>query len=327
MTDRMTEPQYHARVLQHADMDGVRDLFREVFREEMSPALWRWKYDRDYSKGAVVAKDGRIVAHYGGLGRKVLLCGEEMLSVQIGDVMVAPSVRQSVRSNSPFYLAYTTFVEAYVGYGKFFPFGFGFPNDRAFRIAEKLGFYAKVGSMSEASWQAQRNWKAWFYTVETVTRETFAQHASAIDALWQRMAPEHRQHVIGVRDAAYMDYRYLQRPGKEYQLLLVKHKLTGSPQALLVLQERQDRLYLLDYVGTLAALPRMVELLRDRAAAQGKTGVYTWCATHHVQYFDAGTAAWQELPIAIPANIWTQGPGPEQLDKRWWLMPGDTDFQ
>lgn len=323
----MTELQYQARVLQHADMEGVRDLFREVFREEMSPELWRWKYDRDFSKGAVVLKDGRIVAHYGGLGRRVLLCGEEMLSVQIGDVMVAPSVRQSVRSNSPFFLAYTTFVDAYVGYGKFFPFGFGFPNDRAFRIAEKLGFYAGVGSMSEASWQAQRSKRAWFCKAEPVTRDSLAQQAPLIDALWQRMAAEHREHVIGIRDAGYMEYRYLQRPGKDYRLLLVKHRLTGAPQALLVLQERQDRLYLLDYVGALATLPRMIGFLRDLAAREGKSGVFTWCATHHAQWFEVGAATLQQLPIIIPANIWTQGPGPEQLDKRWWLMPGDTDFQ
>lgn len=323
----MTELQYQARVLQHTDMDGVRDLFREVFREEMSPELWRWKYDRDFSKGAVVLKDGRIVAHYGGLGRRVLLCGEEMLSVQIGDVMVAPAVRQSVRSNSPFFLAYTTFVEAYVGYGKFFPFGFGFPNDRAFRIAEKLGFYAKVGSMSEVSWQAQSSRWAWFHKTEPVTQDTLARQAPVIDALWQRMAHEHCEHVIGIRDAGYMAYRYLQRPGKQYQLLLVKHRLTGAAQALLVLQERQDRLYLLDYVGPLGTVPGMIVFLRDLAAHQGKSGVFTWCATHHASWFDAGDATLQELPISIPANIWTHGPGPEQLDKRWWLMPGDTDFQ
>jgi len=323
----MAEFQYQARVLQHSDMEGVRDLFREVFREEMSQELWRWKYDRDQSKGSVVLRDGRIVAHYGGLGRKVLLRGQPMLSVQIGDVMVASSVRQSVRSNSPFYMAYTTFVDAYVGYGKFFPFGFGFPNVRAFRIAEKLGFYAKVGSMSEASWQAQRSWRASLYKAVPVTRDSLVRQAPVIDALWQCMALEHREHVIGIRDARYIDYRYLQRPGKEYQLLLVKHRLTGSAQSLLVLQERQNRLYLLDYVGALATLPGMLDFLRDLSARQGKSNVFTWCATHHSEWFDVGTATLQELPIAIPANIWTQGPGPEQLDKRWWLMPGDTDFQ
>jgi hypothetical protein len=323
----MSELQYEARVLQHADMDGVRDLFREVFREEMSPALWRWKYDRELSKGAVVLKDGRIVAHYGGLGRKVLLCGDASVAVQIGDVMVAPSVRQSVRSNSPFYLAYTTFVDNYVGYGRFFPFGFGFPNDRAFRIAEKLGFYARVGSMSEVSWQARRSWQAWLCKAEPVTVDSLPQQAALIDALWQRMTPEHRTHIIGIRDAAWLDYRYLQRPGKEYRVMLLKHKLSGSAMAAVVLQDRQDQLCLLDFVGSLALLPRVVAFLCDLAAREGKHGVFTWCATHHRPLLDADGASFKDLPISIPANIWTQGPGPEQLDQRWWLMPGDTDFQ
>jgi hypothetical protein len=323
----MQEVQYQARVLQQDDMESVRDLFREVFNEDMSAELWRWKYARDLSKGSVVLKDGRIVAHYGGLGRRVLLRGEPSVSVQIGDVMVAPSVRQSVRSNSPFYLAYTTFVDAYVGYGKFFPFGFGFPNDRAFRIAEKLGFYAKVGSMTEPSWTAQRRWAAGLLQALPVSGDNLPQHTAAIDKLWQRMAPEHGEHIIGIRDAAWIDYRYFQRPGKEYQLYLLRHRLTRQPQALLVLQERGDRLYLLDYVGTLSAMSRTIGWLRDFAARSGKAGIFTWCASHHVRYFGVEDASLQPLPIAIPANIWTHGPGPEQLNERWWLMPGDTDFQ
>lgn len=322
-----SEVPYQARVLQADDMDAVRTLFREVFNEEMSEELWRWKYARELSKGAVVLKDGRIVAHYGGLGRRVLLQGEPMLSVQIGDVMVAPSVRQSVRSNSPFYLAYTTFVDAYVGYGKFFPFGFGFPNDRAFRIAEKLGFYAKVGSMTEVSWTACRRWPAKLCTAVTLTADTLAQHAPAIDRLWQQMAQDHAAHIIGVRDADYLAYRYFQRPGKDYRVLLLRQRLTRRPLAVLVLQERGDRLYLLDHVGALASLPRSIAFLQDLAARSGKTGVFTWCATHHAQHFAVAAATQQLLPISIPANIWTHGPGPEQLDNRWWLMPGDTDFQ
>jgi hypothetical protein len=323
----MTETPYQARVLQHDDMDAVRELFRDVFREEMPEALWRWKYARELSKGSVVLKDGRIVAHYGGLGRRVLLCGEETVSVQIGDVMVAPSVRQSVRSNSPFFLAYTTFVDSYVGYGKFFPFGFGFPNDRAFRIAEKLGFYAKVGSMSEVSWQAQRRWPAALWRAAELTPAKLPQQRAALDALWREMAAEHGDHIIGIRDADYLDYRYFQRPGKDYRVLLLRQRFSGKLQAVVVLQQRDTRLYLLDYVGRLDRLPGTVRFLRDLAAREGHTGIFTWCATHHRHYFDVDGAVLQPLPIAIPANIWTRGPGPEQLNERWWLMPGDTDFQ
>lgn len=323
----MTDIHYQARVLQHEDMDAVRELFREVFREEMPEALWRWKYARELSKGAVVLKDGRIVAHYGGLGRRVLLCGEETVSVQIGDVMVAPAVRQSVRSNSPFYLAYTTFVDSYVGYGKFFPFGFGFPNERAFRIAEKLGFYAKVGSMTEVLWRPQRSWRAALWRAEALTPASLPQQRAALDALWRAMAPEHAGHIIGVRDAEYLDYRYFQRPGKDYRVLLLRRRLGGAARALVVLQERGARLCLLDFVGSLAVLPRVVRFLRDLAAREGREAVFTWCATHHVGHFNVGEAEVQPLPISIPANIWTRGPGPEQLNERWWLMPGDTDFQ
>lgn len=323
----MADIQYQARVLQQDDMDAVRALFREVFKEDMPEALWRWKYERELSKGAVVLKDGRIVAHYGGLGRRVLLCGEETVSVQIGDVMVAPSVRQSVRSNSPFYLAYTTFVDTYVGYGKFFPFGFGFPNDRAFRIAEKLGFYAKVGSMSQVRWHPARSWRAALLRADTLTRPALLQQAAAVDGLWQAMLTEHRAHVIGVRNADYIDYRYFQRPGKDYRVLLLRRRLGGKPLALVVVEPREQGLFLLDFVGRLAALPPTIHYLRDLAAREALSVVFTWCGSHHAGQFNMADATVESLPISIPANIWTRGPGPDQLNERWWLMPGDTDFQ
>jgi hypothetical protein len=30
--------------------------------------------------------------------------------------------------------------------------------------------------------------------------------------------------------------------------------------------------------------------------------------------------------ITTPANIWTPGPAPEELNDRWWLLAGDTDY-
>jgi len=137
---------YESRVTRPEDKEGIRQLFQEVFKDEMTEALWQWKYERPESKGAVVLKGGKIVAHYGGLGRWVLREGIRCLAVQIGDVMVAAGVRHSVRSNSPFFLVFTTFAEAYLGFDKLFPFAFGFPNVRAYRIAEQLGRLLQSGS-------------------------------------------------------------------------------------------------------------------------------------------------------------------------------------
>lgn len=322
-------PSYSCRVLEPSDADQVRALFREVFQGEMTEALWNWKYARDESKGAVVLKEGRMVAHYGGMGRWVLMRGHRQLAVQIGDVMVASAVRQSVRSQSPFYLAFTTFAQHYLGQGKFYPFAFGFPNDRAFRIAERLGFYAKVGSVCEVRWPARNlpRFLSYRYRWELLDGEELLRQAPAVMELWRAMAIDLAEDVVGVRDVDWLRYRYFQRPDKSYQIGMLWDRLLRKQRAIMVVEEREQQLFLLDLVAPLANLPLCASWLRHWAAARSKDAVRTWCTLQHAERFREAGAMVDELPITIPANIWTQGTPAEALQDRWWLMPGDTDFQ
>lgn len=316
------------RVLQPSDADQVRTLFQEVFREEMSEALWRWKYAREDSKGVVVFRAGRMVAHYGGMGRWVLMKGSRQLAVQIGDVMVASAVRQSVRRRSPFYLAFTTFAEHYLGHGKLFPFAFGFPNDRAFQLAERLGFYAKVGSMSEVTWLARclPRWRSCRFRWELLDEAALLRRKSEVMSLWLAMARDLAEEVLGVRDVDWLRHRYFRRPDNRYQVGVLSDRLLRKQRAILVVEERDRQLFLLDLVAPMADLPLCASWLSHLAAVSGKESVQSWCTVQHAEKFRDTGALVNELPITIPANIWTQGPPLEELNDHWWLMPGDTDF-
>ena len=320
---------YESRVTHPEDKEGIRQLFHEVFKDEMTEALWQWKYGRPESKGAVVLKGGKIVAHYGGLGRWVLRDGIRCLAVQIGDVMVAPGVRHSVRSNSPFFLVFTTFAEAYLGFDKLFPFAFGFPNVRAYRIAERLGLYSKVDSMSEVRWTARplplRSRLR--YGLVRLRGEDLLAASDAVNRLWKLMSGELRDRIVGVRDSAWLQYRYFQRPEKHYEVYLLLDRLTRIPQAVAVLQQHEDHLLWVDWVGSMKNRAALIGILRDLAVQRGKREVRTWCTNHAQEFFKEAGGAVETLPIVIPANVWTPGPGVAELSHRWWLMPGDTDFQ
>jgi len=52
------------------DAENIRTLFQQIFNEEMSDRHWQWKYKRPPSRSIVVYRDGKLVAHYGGVGTK-----------------------------------------------------------------------------------------------------------------------------------------------------------------------------------------------------------------------------------------------------------------
>ena len=320
---------YVCRVTCREDQEEVRRLFQEVFGEPMSQALWQWKYGRTESKGAVVLKAGKIVAHYGGMGRWMLREGARCLAVQIGDVMVAPEVRHSVRTNSPFFRVFTTFAEAYLGYDKLFPFAFGFPTVRAFRIAESLGLYSKVDDMSEVRWAALGlpGWGRLRYGLMRLDEKGLQRATKAVARLWKVMSGELGDRIVGVRDPAWLHYRYFLRPEKSYEVFLLIDRMTRIAQALVVLQEHEDHLLWVDWVGSLRLKAALIGVLRDHALYRGKHEVRTWCASHATELFHGAGGDVTPMSIVIPANIWTRGPSVSELSHRWWLMPGDTDFQ
>jgi hypothetical protein len=319
---------FSCRFMENADAPAVRELFEKIFKEPMSQALWEWKYSKPNSAATLVFHGKDLVGHYGGVGRRVLLRGRPALCVQIGDVMVAPSARHAVRSQSPMYLSFDLFVSTLLGIGKRFEVAYGFPNDRALGLAIKLGFYAKVATMTQTLWPAERD-NSWFPPViQPLECSEFKKVNTELDHLWQLMAIDFSEALIGIRDLSWLDYRYFQRPHKEYELVLLRSRWTRKPLALIVVQQREEALWLMDFVGPLKHLTIAVKAVRQLAAQRDLQQVLSWCCTHRSEDFAATGAQLKKIPISIPTNnFWTDTITPDELKDRWWLMPGDTDFQ
>lgn len=323
---KRSSPRWRLRLVEETRVDEVLTLFERVFGHRLEPAMWQWKYGQGRGREVGVWQEGRMVAHYGGMGRDILFFGQPQSAVQVGDVMVDAAERGVLTRSGPFFLMAATFLEQYIGYGKPYLVGFGFPQERAMKVAERLGLYTEVGRMVELAWPplaARPQW--WTRLCPVGTGDDWA--AIEVDALWQRMAENLRAAVVGVRDWRYLCQRYLAHPHQRYQVLLIKNRFGGRARGVLVLRRDPGNCELVDFVGQLEEIPLLIMHARRLAAINSDPRLFCRITENFAPLFAATGGVLQELDIRIPANAWSDGPTPESLCNHWWLMSGDTDFR
>lgn len=308
--------------------DAMRRLFARVFGREMGAAEWRWKYAHGHGVGLLRA-DGELDAFYGGLTRRLLLRGRLVDGCQVCDVMVAPEARSSLGRQGPLHDITASFLEAEIGHGRRHAVGYGFPNDRALRVAERLGLYRRVDEVVELTWPAA----PWAASVATAVDMSTLIDAdplwSRIDSLWREMAAALGDSVLGVRDAAWLRWRYRDRPGAAHELLVRPAGPADRAGGAAVVRHHADQIECLDLIGDPSVWPDLLREVRQRAAALGCPVVRVWItASHEARLRRGGDGATRAaLNLHVPANAHTAGVPPEALQGRWLLMGGDTDFR
>ncbi len=320
-------PKWRLKSLKQQQSAEMRHLFEKTFNHCMTPATWHWKYGAVAGQAIGIWRNDRLIAHYGGTARHILLCGQAQTAVQIGDVMVDASERGTLTRKGPFFLMAATFLERYIGYGKPYLIGFGFPNERAMKVAERHGLYAEVGRMTEFSWPPSSRLPQWKTRLQPIDQAVTSDTVHAIDACWQRMANDLQDMIVGIRDWRFLQYRYLQHPSQRYQLILVKNRLGERVRGLLVLRHDADGCEIVDLVAPLHEIALLVTQARRLAGLNGHRRLFCRITENFAALFSAAGGIRQALNIRIPANIWSHGPPPEALKDRWWLMSGDTDFR
>lgn len=326
MSEAELDTQLTVRDIERGDAAAVRTLFANIFRKEMPQALWDWKYARPQGAALGVWRGDELVAHYGGMGVDICFNGAPAAAAQICDVMVNPSVRHAVRKQSPFFLSTSAFLERYLGYDKRWLVGYGFPSDRHMDLAAHLKLYAPVGRMWELHWDLPVKPAApWLLKTHRLDRATFERHRARIDALGAQQRGDLAARIAVRKDAAFVEWRYLQHPLERYELLLVTHRITGKPIGLCVLKVESERVLWMEALGPLAHLPALAQIARAATWQLEQRKLALWCGAPDVARFGNVTGA-QALPITTPANVWTPGPAPDELRDRWWLLAGDTDY-
>lgn len=310
----------------------VAQLFAESFQTDFDPEVWDWKYH--LGKGqCVIARtsiDGRIVAHYGGAPRKIDYFGDSALAIQVCDVMVLPEVRRSYGKSSLFFRTAATFLEREIGYSVKHLLGFGFPNQKAMNIATRLGLYEKTDEFVEVLLSEPALDDPGLLRIEDLR---FSERAAEIDALWQLMRCDFTDAIIGVRDSAYFEYRFLQHPfGKRGQYRCLQ--VLGAEQelrAVAVLKQHGEHYLLMDVFAQRDEIPMVLSSINAWSLAGRENGeagkaIKFWITRSGLARLDLPVAAVHDLGIEIPCNSWNAGPPADQLLNKWWLTAGDMDF-
>lgn len=323
------QPIWRLRLLEENQVPDMLALFERTFGHTMTLAMWQWKYGAGRGRAIGVWRENQLIAHYGGMVRKILFFGQPQTAVQIGDVMVDPAERGILTKKGPFFLMAATFLEHYIGYGKPYLLGFGFPNERAMKVAERQGLYADTGRMVEIEWQPLAKTPRWLTRLQVIDGTNAKQTwiATAIARCWQDMAADLCEALVGVRDWTYLCDRYLNHPHQPYQVILVINRLGGKVRGVMVLRHNPEGCEIVDLVAPLKEIPLLVRHARRITGMSDHHRLSCQITENFAAYFVAAGGIQQALPIRIPANAWSAGPAPERLRDRWWLMSGDMDFR
>lgn len=303
-------------------IDQIRELFKSVFKEDMSSANWEWKYGDGRGAGVVVRNDDEVVAYFGGTERRVLFKGDAVCSIQCGDSMVAESQRGTLSKKGPFYLSVTSFLGRYVGFDRPYLLSYGFPNERAMRLAERLGMYAEIGTMLEVSWspEASSQYRPIEFDFESPAHQDIARQ------LWSGMAADFVDRSIGIRDLEYLRHRYRDHPALNYRLQLVYHGASETTLGLIVTRQHEGRLLLVDVVSAKKEFRDLLMYGRQLASELGCQDMHGWLTEVDSHLMTDTAAIIGEKPLRLPLGVYCEGLKPEEVQDSWFFMCGDSDF-
>jgi len=312
--------------LSHAgekDVPKLLELFRSCFGHEITPEFWQWKHGQGRGHGIAAWRGDVLAAYYGGTKRAIVFFGKPVLALVIGDVMVDATERALFTKKGAFLVICTTFAEVH---GATYLTAFGFPNQRAMRVAERTGIYSEVDHMVSVHWNPMPDRPRLATRICYIPGDFPPRYRNIVDRLWADMKTDLQQAIVGVRDANYVLHRYLNHPHHRYDILVVTSRLMGVPLGVIVLRRHDGVCELSDIIAPLRNIPALIAQARRMARRFGLSELYAWITWHNAPLFTATGGVEKPMDIRIPTSTWIDVPLVEAQRDRWWLMSGDTDF-
>jgi hypothetical protein len=309
------------------DYESFADLFEESFGHRMSRDEWTWKYAPGRGRGVFALADGRPVAHYGGLTREVEFFGTRVRALQPVDVLVSPKERGVLTRRGAMFRAATALFDAQVGPDKPHFIGMGFPTARHLLLAERLGLFVSAGKMCEIVWPLSARRPGWSISLTALPSFETGRFRSIAEAAWQAMARDLSDAIVAVRDAAWLERRYIKHPTRRYHLVAVRSRLTRKVFGLIVLRKDGASVELLDLVGPLTSAEILIDAARWLAARMGGEMLCLWAAESFAQRVSVAGALCTVTDVHNLALTYAAGPPADRVKERWWLSAGDTDYR
>ena len=302
-------------------------VFTHAFGHPIGLDVLRWKYTTGWGESWLAEMpNGASTLHCGLIFRDVLFDQKRVRMAQFVDLAAGAGKTGLVRSSGSFNCLMRYIFGNLSCLDNPLGLAFGFPSARAMRLIEHLGISFAVDQLYDLCFisAVHRNWLGLRCELTEVLPE-----ARVVDLLWQSMARELADAAVGVRDAAYLHWRFVQHPHRSsYRLLLCQSAIWRKPCALLVLRWGDEGVcHLIDVLGPPSALPDVLVALQ------------TWCAQrglHEIRLNMTSRFALQLAPLsaactASEIQIAFRSDTPEDIQvnfkNNWWLTAGDTDYR
>lgn len=316
----------------------INEMFNEVFNQNRELSAWYWKY-RDNPYGNFIislaeSEDGTLAAHYAGY--PVRVCNyhsnnsapDEFTTYHLGDKMTRKQFRVLGFGKSS--LLARTFAHFKQTHAKSIPFGYGFGTHHSLRFGLMFLNYADI----ELVTYRRLNLINMSGVDKTLGPDITINEVSAADETWTEFfnSTAVNYGFLIKRDAAYIKWRYLQRPDKKYLVLSVKNglKLVGWA----VFHRVADKLIWGDalfYPGCAGYVRYMLSHLKKHPISTGADFIEGWFPSRPVWW----DAILKDIGFSIeaePNKLHLTGPvfndpdAPETLRKYFYYTMGDSDL-
>ncbi|MFI5294180.1 MAG: GNAT family N-acetyltransferase [Thermodesulfovibrionales bacterium] len=307
------------RLYRPGDEVGIRGLFKEVFGREMSLEEWMWKYtgegERSVYSSVAENVSGEIIGHYGCMVQRAIHRGRKIYGISIGDVMTHPKCRGIRLFRELATIGPTEAVRNGI------VLGYGFPNERAFRLPEKLGLYEKVEDVFEAGKdvQSHNNLNRYTYRFFPLRYED-----SRIDTLWEQL--KGRIHLAVIRDREYLRWRYQRHPYFSYEFWGLKKRWGLQLAGLAVMRKDNERMLLMDFVCPLDLLGPFFQKIENYLYSTGIKKLVFWLPEYLRERVAREGFSLYPAGISIPRSTIEGYLAKEEMKGRFFYTMGDTDF-
>lgn len=309
-------------------------LHQAVFGPGADEGWYGWKYCEGRGHGVGVWQGHRLVAHCGGVPRRLRHGGKSVEGLQIADVMVAAEWRGILTRTGPFFHVCSQFYQSRLGPGHTFQLGFGFPNARHFRLAVKTGLSWDAGEIRELHWSCAAgrvpNPRGVLWACKPIAADEGTLPAT-LDRLATHMVDQLRGAgvVVGERSYRYLRWRFMQRPDRKYQLMALRQVWSKTIVGVCVVgmtEPGASSWRWLDWIGPLEAMATACEALKRHARQNGVPTMTMWASPFVETVLSKTDVAFADpvacLGIPKASDIGDAIPRSES----WWVTSGDTDF-
>lgn len=267
------------RTYKKGDEIKINDAFNKIFNQNRSLEEWKWKFKPNTNNSLIVVAvddEGEILSHYAAtlvlmnMYGKVKLCGQNLDSFSLD--------RPDVLKRRLFMKTAFKFINDY-GKSGMVPYFYGSNSGKILELGKLLFKYTEGVPITYIYKSTKRYQRAVGKFIGDFVWRWFIKQRpfklAQIDSLWERASE--RYEVSVVKDAKYIQNRYLNHPSRQYIYITSKRK--GEIEALAVLKYDVNKLHWVDLIwdgqntNTLKSLEKQVWNL---ALLLGVTMVEMW---------------------------------------------------